>query len=469
MAALHRQVPEDESGAELDINPVYFREKTCEIPRWRLPERGVLPRTALQVVRDELILDGNARLNLATFVTTWMEPEAEELMAECSPKNMIDKDEYPQTAELEHRCVNILGHLWNAPHEEAIGCSTTGSSEACMLGGMALLWRWRAKRRAAGAGTARPNLVMGSNVQVCWEKFCRYWDVEPKYVPLEPGRYHLGAAEAAALCDENTIGVVVILGSTMDGSYEPVAEVNAELDRLAATPGGPDVPIHVDGASGGFVAPFLQPELEWDFRVPRVASINTSGHKYGLVYPGVGWIIWRDHEHLPEDLIFNVNYLGGEMPTFALNFSRPGAQVAAQYYNFMRLGYSGYQQVQQTSQGIAQYLSGEIGKMGPFELLSDGSDLPVFAFKLRDDITGFTVFDLSERLRMRGWQVPAYTFPENLTDMAVMRIVIRNGFSMDLANLLMDDFRLHLRYLEKVKPMTQLPPELQHKRESFAH
>jgi len=229
------------------------------------------------------------------------------------------------------------------------------------------------------------------------------------------------------------------------------------------------VPIHVDGASGGFVAPFLQPELEWDFRVPRVASINTSGHKYGLVYPGVGWIIWRDQEHLPEDLIFNVNYLGGEMPTFALNFSRPGAQVAAQYYNFMRLGYSGYQQVQQTSQGIAQYLSGEIGKMGPFELLSDGSDLPVFAFKMRDDIDGFTVFDLSERLRTRGWQVPAYTFPENLTDMAVMRIVVRNGFSMDLASLLLDDFRLHLRYLEKVKPMTQLPPELQQKRESFAH
>jgi glutamate decarboxylase len=469
MAALHRRVPEEESGAELDINPVYFREKSCEIPRFRLPERGVLPRTALQVVRDELILDGNARLNLATFVTTWMEPEAEELMAECSPKNMIDKDEYPQTAELEHRCVNILGHLWNAPHEEAIGCSTTGSSEACMLGGMALLWRWRAKRRAAGQDTARPNLVMGSNVQVCWEKFCRYWDVEPKYVPLEPGRYHLGVPEAAALCDENTIGVVVILGSTMDGSYEPVAEVNAELDRLAATPGGPDVPIHVDGASGGFVAPFLQPELEWDFRVPRVASINTSGHKYGLVYPGVGWIIWRDQAHLPEDLIFKVNYLGGEMPTFALNFSRPGAQVAAQYYNFLRLGYSGYRHVQQTCQDIALRLSDEIGKMGPFELLSDGSDLPVFAFKLRDDITGYSVFDLSERLRMRGWQVPAYTFPENLTDMAVMRIVVRNGFSQDLANLLLADFRQHLRYLEKVAPMTQLPPELQTKRASFAH
>jgi len=337
-----------------------------------------------------------------------------------------------------------------------------------MLGGMALLWRWRAKRRAAGKDTARPNLVMGSNVQVCWEKFCRYWDVEPKYVPLVPGRYHLGVPEAVALCDENTIGVVVIMGSTMDGSYEPVSEVSAALDALAATPGGPDVPIHVDGASGGFVAPFLQPEIEWDFRVPRVASINTSGHKYGLVYPGVGWIIWRDEEHLPEDLIFKVNYLGGEMPTFALNFSRPGAQVAAQYYNFLRLGYSGYRNVQQTAQDIALYLSGEIGKLGPFELLSDGSDLPVFAFKLHDDVDTYSVFDISERLRTRGWQVPAYTFPENLTDMAVMRIVIRNGFSMDLANLLLNDIKLHLRILEH-HPQTQMPPELQKKRESFAH
>ena len=268
--ALHKRVSTDETAVELDINPVYFREKTCQIPRFKLPQCGVLPRTALQVVRDELILDGNARLNLATFVTTWMEPEAETLMAETSQKNMIDKDEYPQTAELEKRCVNILGHLWHAPHDEAVGCSTTGSSEACMLGGMALLWRWRARRKAAGQPTGRPNMVMGANVQVCWEKFCRYWDVEPRYVPLERDRYQLGAQEAANLCDENTIGVVVILGSTMDGSYEPVAGTAAALDTLQSAQ-GIDVPIHVDGSSGGCVAPFLQPVLECDFRVTRVA------------------------------------------------------------------------------------------------------------------------------------------------------------------------------------------------------
>jgi glutamate decarboxylase len=465
---LHTKVDESMQDVELEINPVYVREQSGEIPRYKLPERGVLPRTALQVIRDELILDGNARLNLATFVTTWMEPEAELLMAECAPKNMIDKDEYPQTAELERRCVNILSNLWNAPaHSAATGTSTTGSSEACMLGGMALLWRWRARRRAAGLDTAKPNLVMGRNVQVCWEKFCRYWQVEPRFVPMVPGRLHLGPAEAAAKCDENTIGVVAILGSTMDGSYEPVLKISQALDRLQAQQGY-DVPVHVDGASGGFVAPFLQPHLEWDFRVPRVASINSSGHKYGLVYPGVGWIIWRTQDDLPEDLVFNVNYLGGQMPTFALNFSRPGAQVAAQYYNFLRLGSEGYRHVQQTSQNIARYLAAELAKMGPFELFTDGSDIPVFAFKLRDDVTGYSVFDLSDRLRQRGWQVPAYTFPEDMTDTAVMRIVVRNGFSMDLANLLLEDFRMQVKILE-LHPQTQPPPEVQQKRQSFRH
>jgi glutamate decarboxylase len=465
---LHTQVDEDSQDAELDVNPVYVHEMDYKIPRYRLPQRGVLPRTALQVVRDELILDGNARLNLATFVTTWMEPEAEQLMAECADKNMIDKDEYPQTAELERRCVNILSSLWHAPPGgEATGCSTTGSSEACMLGGMAMLWRWRARRKAAGADTAKPNLVMGSNVQVCWEKFCRYWQVEPRFVPMVPGRLHLRGAEAAAKCDENTIGVIAIMGSTMDGSYEPVLEISQALDRLQAEKGW-DIPVHVDGASGGFVAPFLHRELEWDFRVPRVASINTSGHKYGLVYPGVGWVIWRNADALPEDLIFKVNYLGGQMPTFALNFSRPGSQVAAQYYNFIRLGFEGYRHVQQTCQDIALHLSGEIAKMGPFELLTEGKDLPVFAFKLRDDITSYSVFDLSDGLRQRGWQVPAYTFPDDMTDTAVMRIVVRNAFSMDLANLLLKDFRLHLRILEH-HPQTQPPAEIQKMRHAFTH
>jgi glutamate decarboxylase len=463
--ALHKEIGDTE---EIEINPVYVRELHLTVPRHRLARHGLLPGTALQAVRDELTLDGNARLNLATFVTTWMEPQAEQLMTECLSKNMIDKDEYPQTAELESRCVNILADLWHAPADgAATGCSTTGSSEACMLGGMALLWRWRERRRAVGADASRPNLVMGANVQVCWEKFCRYWEVEPRKVPMEPGRLHLRGPQAAARCDENTIGVVAILGSTMDGSYEPVAEISAELDKLAAA-GGPDVSIHVDAASGGFVAPFLQPELVWDFQVPRVTSINASGHKYGLVYPGVGWAVWRDAAYLPEDLVFKVNYLGGEMPTFALNFSRSGANVAAQYYNFLRLGFEGYQRVQQACQDVARHLSGEIAKIGPFELLTEGHDLPVLAFRVRDDDAPFTVFDLSERLRSRGWLVPAYTFPVDLTDTAVLRVVIRNGFGQDLADAFLSDLDHHWRILA-AHPSSNVPLAPQGKRQSFAH
>jgi glutamate decarboxylase len=475
---LHIDARQSGQSTEFDINPVYVRLAHEPVPRHALPQHEMLPDTALQVIRDELMLDGNARLNLATFVTTWMEPQAQRLMTECLEKNMIDKDEYPQTAELEARCVNILANLWHAPEcVDATGCSTTGSSEACMLAGMALLWRWRERRSAGsgpatppnarGAATDRPNLVMGTNVQVCWEKFCRYWQVEPKMVPMAPGRYHLTGPEAAAHCDENTIGVVAVLGSTMDGSYEPVHEINAELDRLAAG-GGPDVPIHVDGASGGFVAPFLQPDLDWDFRVPRVASINASGHKYGLVYPGVGWVVWREAQALPQDLVFNVNYLGGQMPTFALNFSRPGAHVAAQYYNFLRLGVTGYQRVHQACQDVAVHMSGRIAQMGPFELISEGRELPVFAFKIADPQAGYTVFDLSERLRTRGWLVPAYTFPEDLTDVAVIRIVVRNGFTRDLADLFLADLEHHWRALA-AHPHDPVPLLPEGKRQAFAH
>jgi glutamate decarboxylase len=416
-------------------------EELHRLPRLRIPEDPTPPELAGRLVRNDLILDGSSRLNLATFVTTWMEPEAAALMAETVDKNMIDKDEYPQTAELEMRCVNILADLWHADSDgHAIGTSTTGSSEAAMLGGMALLWRWRARRRAAGKPADRPNLVTGINVQVCWEKFCRYWDVEPRLAPMEGDRRHLDGEQAVKLCDENTVGVVAVLGSTFDGSYEPVAEIAAALDGLQADR-GLDVPLHVDAASGGFVAPFIQPDIEWDFRLPRVQSINASGHKYGLVYPGVGWALWRDADALPEDLVFRVNYLGGDMPTFALNFSRPGSQVVAQYYNFLRLGREGYRAVQQGCQDVARRLSAGIADLGSFELLTDGSELPVFAFKLRDDVTNYTVFEVSRGLRERGWQVPAYTLPANLEDVAVLRVVVRNGFDHDMADILLSHLR----------------------------
>jgi len=431
------------------LNPAYGgRAATEPVPKYALPEREMDPRNAYDLIHDELALDGNSRLNLATFVTTWMEDEARKLMSETFDKNMIDKDEYPQTAEIELRCVNMLSRLWNAPGKGATGCSTIGSSEAAMLGGMALKWNWRARQRAAGKPTDKPNMVMGINVQVCWEKFCRYWEVEPRFVPMEGDDFCLRAEEAVKLVDENTIGVVVIMGSTFDGRYENVKGMNDALDRLQKEK-GLDVPIHVDGASGGFVAPFLQPDLEWDFRVPRVKSINTSGHKFGLVYPGVGWVIWRDHAELPDDLVFHCNYLGGDLPNFALNFSRPGNQVVAQYYNFLRLGREGYRRIHQASQDVALYLSGEIAKLGPFELISDGSDIPVFAFACRDD-AGFSVFDLSDKVRERGWLLPAYTFPKNREDLAVLRAVCKEGFTRDMADMLLADMRAAIDHFAKL-------------------
>jgi glutamate decarboxylase len=413
-------------------------------PRHEIPADEMDPEVAYQIVHDQLMLDGNARLNLATFVGTWLEPQARRLMDETFDKNMINKDEYPQTAEMEMHCVDMISRLWHAPDpNEAPGCSTTGSSEAAMLGGLAMKRLWQERRRAEGKSTDKPNIVFGINVQVCWEKFARYWDVEPREVPMEGNRFHIDPDQAAALCDENTIGVIGILGSTYDGSYEPIAKICAALDDLQART-GLDIPVHVDAASGGFVAPFLEPDLRWDFRLDRVVSINASGHKYGLVAPGVGWIIWRDEDHLPEDLIFKVNYLGDIMPTFALNFSRPGAQVVAQYYNFIRLGMEGYRRVQQYARDVAQDLAREIDGMGPFECITHGEDLPVFAFKVRDEVTNFNVFDVSNALRERGWQVPAYTFPANREDLAVCRVVVKRGFTHDVAGLFIGDLQRQL-------------------------
>ncbi|HEX6457540.1 MAG TPA: glutamate decarboxylase [Thermoleophilaceae bacterium] len=449
-----------------DDSRLVLEELLGRLPHDEVPKDG-FGDVMSDLISNELLLDGNSRLNLATFVTTWMPPAGAQLMAATADKNMIDKDEYPQTAELENRCVNMLGNLWHAPGgAPATGCSTTGSSEAAMLGGLALKWRWRERMRAAGKPAERPNLVMGINVQVCWEKFCRYWDVEPRYVPMEGDRFNLGAEEAVKLCDENTIGVVAILGSTFDGSYEPVKEISDALDKLAAG-GGPDVPIHVDAASGGFIAPFLDPDLEWDFRLPRVQSINASGHKYGLVYPGVGWALWRDKEALPRDLVFEVNYLGGKMPTFALNFSRPGSQVVAQYFMLISLGFEGYRTVQGVARDVAMHIASDVEKIGQYRLITDGSQLPVFAFTVAPDVENYSVFDVSLRLRERGWLVPAYTFPANREDLAVLRVVVRAGMTHDMADLFVRDLREQTESLQKLSH--PLPERSKEEREAFRH
>lgn len=428
-------------------------ELSSPLPKSKFPDKERNPRNVFAAVSDELMLDGNSRQNLATFCQTWVDDEIRKLMDMSIDKNMIDKDEYPQTAEIEARCVRMIADLWNSPDpENTMGCSTTGSSEAAMLGGLALKWAWRKRREAEGKPTDKPNLICGP-VQICWHKFARYFDVELREIPLEGDRMLMNAEEVLKRVDENTIGVVPTLGVTFTCQYEPVKEVHDALDKLQAET-GLDIPMHIDGASGGFLAPFCAPELEWDFRLPRVKSINSSGHKFGLAPLGAGWVVWREAKDLPEELIFNVNYLGGNMPTFALNFSRPGGQIIAQYYNFIRLGREGYTKVQNACYATAQYIAREIEKMGPFEVFFNGDSkkgIPAVAWKIKEgfDTKGYTLYDFADRLRSRGWQVPAYSMPANREDLVIQRILVRHGVSRDLAELLIEDMKRTLQYFDK--------------------
>jgi glutamate decarboxylase len=430
------------------------------MPKYELPREEHSAAHAYAVVHDELMLDGNSRMNLATFCQTWVEPEVHKLMDEAIDKNMIDKDEYPQTAELENRCVQMLADLWHAPEAAStMGCSTTGSSEAAMLGGLAMKWRWRQRRQAAGKPADRPNLICGA-VQICWHKFARYFDVELREIPMDGERFTMSPEEVVKRCDENTIGVVPTLGLTFTLQYEPVRAIAQALDELQARE-GLDIPIHVDGASGGFIAPFVNPELVWDFRLARVKSINTSGHKFGLTPLGCGWVIWREKEDLPEELVFQVNYLGGNMPTFALNFSRPGGQIVVQYYNFLRLGREGYRRIHQACADTGAYIAEELDRMGVFQVLYGGrGGIPgaVWTLKSNGHDPGFTLYDLADRLRVRGWQVPAYPLPANRTDLVVQRVLVRHAVSRDLASLLVADIRdavAHIRKHPASAPLTR--------------
>ena len=446
---LHRTRTSPEAR-EADIYATRAVEQS--VPKLRMPKQGLRADVALNLVRDELSFDGNARQNLATFCQTWLEAEVHQLMDQSIDKNMVDRDEYPATAEIERRCVHIIADLWHVPDTRTtIGCSTAGSSEAAMLGGLAMKRRWEATRRSQSKPTDRPNLITGP-VQVCWHKFARYFDVELREIPMAHGQLGMTPAEVAARVDENTIGVVPTLGVTFTGRYEPVAEITACLDAIERERGY-DIPIHVDAASGGFLAPFVEPGLVWDFRLPRVKSINASGHKFGLAPLGVGWVMWREKTDLPDGLVFWVNYLGGNMPDFALNFSRPGGQVIAQYYLLMRLGREGYRAVQQSCYDVAQHLATSLQRIGPFEILFDGDSrngIPAVCWTLkRDADVRFTLFDLSDRLRTRGWQVAAYTLVPDLQAVTVMRALVRHGLSRDMADTLLDDLHDAIAYFTK--------------------
>ncbi|KAJ9190936.1 hypothetical protein DTO164E3_9079 [Paecilomyces variotii] len=437
-------------GEDAFYSSVYGSRFAIEqLPSTEMPEREMPRDVAYRMIKDELSLDGNPMLNLASFVTTYMEEEVEKLMCESFSKNFIDYEEYPQTAEIQNRCVNMIARLFNAPTDDkddhAMGTSTVGSSEAIMLATLAMKRRWQNKRKAEGKDTSRPNIVMNSAVQVCWEKAARYFDIEEKYVYCTEDRYVIDPKAAVDLVDENTIGICAIIGTTYTGQYEDVKAINDLLIER-----GLDTPIHVDAASGGFVVPFVNPSLEWDFRLPKVVSINVSGHKYGLVYPGVGWVVWRSPEYLPKELVFNINYLGADQASFTLNFSKGASQVIGQYYQMIRLGKHGYRSIMVNLTRTADYLAAQLKELG-FIIMSEGrgQGLPLVAFRL--DPTKDHVFDefaIAHQLRERGWVVPAYTMAPHSEALKLMRVVVREDFTKARCDSLVQDIKLALQVLE---------------------
>ncbi|KAK2596728.1 hypothetical protein QQS21_006183 [Conoideocrella luteorostrata] len=424
-----------------------------DLPRLKMPECAMPREIAYRMIKDDLSLDNNPKLNLASFVTTYMEDEAEKLMADSLSKNFIDYEEYPQSADIQSRCVNMIGDLFHAPSGSAVGTSSVGSSEAIMLAVLAMKRCWKIRRQAEGKSTENPNLIMSSAVQVCWEKATRYFEIEEKFINCTPTRFVIDPEEMVSKCDENTIGCVLILGTTYTGDYEDVKAVNDLLIHK-----GVNVPIHVDAASGGFVAPFVVPDLEWDFRCEKVVSINVSGHKYGLVYPGVGWAIWRAPEYLPKDLVFNIDYLGAQQSSFTLNFSKGASQVIGQYYQLIRLGKHGYRAIMSNLTRTADYLSDSLEGLN-FAIMSQrsGKGLPLVAFRFPgpNEPNGradrhYDEFALAHSLRSRGWVVPAYTMAPNTDKMKMLRVVVREDFSRSRCDMLIHDIKLCLGLLEEM-------------------
>lgn len=443
-----------------------------EIPKYRLPEKSIDADSAYKLVKDHLMTEGNARLNLATFCQTYMEPQAARIISETLEKNAIDKSLYVQTAEIEDRCIEIISNLWNRPPEEKTeipkGTSTIGSSEACMLGALAMKVRWEewAKKQKDFDMTKPPNLIITSGYQVCWKKFQQYWDVELIQIPMDEDHLSLNVDMLKENINKYTIGVVAVLGITYTGLYDDVAGINTVVDKYNKDPSnaGQYVGIHVDAASGGFYEPFINPTYKWDFRLDNVVSINASGHKYGLVYPGIGWIIWRSSECLPKKLTFEVSYLGGTVLTVGINFSKSAGQIIGQYYNFVRLGKEGYERIHTATKAVADYIEAAISEIkvtnggdtfSAFEIMREKADcpaahkLPLVFWKLSEKLKNMPQFlyDLSDRMLMRGWQIPTYPLPANLTHVIIQRIVCRADLSMDMAEMLIKDMRSATYYL----------------------
>ncbi|MBO5699855.1 MAG: glutamate decarboxylase [Bacteroidales bacterium] len=436
--------------------PIFASERVLEpAPADVIPQYPTDPQVAYQIVKEETYPQTNPMLNLATFVTTYMDEYATKLMNEAININYIDETEYPRVAVMNGKCINILANLWNTPEKRKwkTGAVGIGSSEACMLGGIAAWLRWKKRRIAQGKPYDKPNFVISTGMQVVWEKFSQLWQVEMRQVPISREHITLDPQLALQYCDENTICVVPIQGVTWTGLNDDVEALDAALDEFNAKTGY-DIPIHVDAASGGYILPFLNPERKWDFRLKWVLSISTSGHKYGLVYPGLGWVIWKDKQYLPDEMNFSVNYLGAEISQVGLNFSRPGAQILGQYYNYIRLGFEGYKAIQKNSLEVAKYIWSKIAEFPQFHNYASEVVNPLFIWHLDEEYdksAKWTLYDLQDKLKQSGWMVPAYTLPASLEDIVVMRIVVKQGFTRDMADMMLNDMAAAVAELEKLE------------------
>jgi len=441
------------------------RFRPGEVPQHKMPDKGIMPVVAYQMITDFLDLDGMNNQNMASFLTTYCDEEANKLILKCIPRNFADHNAYPHMLELHEHCIDMLADLFHDPDRaRAVGVATVGSSEAFELAALSLKFRWREKMRRLGKPTDRPNIIFGCNAQVALEKFARYFDVEARMIPVtEDSHFAADFRHVRELVDENTIGVVAILGSTYSGQFEDASLLNDELERLHSEQPQLDVPIHIDAASGGFVAPFAYPQLRWDFRLSRVVSINVSGHKYGLTYPGLGWVIFRDESMLAKDLVFTVDYIGGPQPTYTLNFSRPSAMMVTQYYNFIRLGREGYRNIISSCLENARLLSDLLQRSGLFVLRSELDDphgaLPLVAFSLsptawdNNDLIRFDEFDLQHAVKRKGWLVPAYNLPKSCEHINICRVVVREEHTANIIEALANDLisSAHSLRAERVK------------------
>eukprot|EP00511_Aplanochytrium_stocchinoi_P009187 CAMPEP_0204863496 /NCGR_PEP_ID=MMETSP1348-20121228/3354_1 /ASSEMBLY_ACC=CAM_ASM_000700 /TAXON_ID=215587 /ORGANISM="Aplanochytrium stocchinoi, Strain GSBS06" /LENGTH=570 /DNA_ID=CAMNT_0052013835 /DNA_START=95 /DNA_END=1807 /DNA_ORIENTATION=+ len=481
---IHQQLKNKYTGLKNQLP--YYASRVCDesLQDDRLVEVGFPARYCLREVEDMHSLDFSQNLNTSSYVNVVAEPEEEEVALMGLKVNLADQTVYPASFRMHNKCVNIVANLWNCPKPKDFdnnggtyaGAGTVGSTEACLLSGLALKFRWRKwyarkyNKSEEEVLSIRPNLVISTLYQAAWEKLFKYFDIIPKFVRPSYKEMKIDPEKVGALIDEHTMGVVCIMGNHYSGHYDRVDLVDAIVEKVNKEK-GLEVGIHVDAASGGFVAPFQEYLPPWDFRLKNVMSISASGHKFGEAVCGTGWLVWRQKERLAEHVAISVSYLGGHADSYTLNFSRPAAGLYSQMYKFFRLGREGYTQITENMMAVAKYIrdeikgmKGEDGVTPLFEILDDGDKgcLPVVAAMLNPDLhLPFDDVDLQYALVQGHWYVSGYAmafehptqktqlalFHDQVSSKTMFRIVVKSNLTIRLAEHLVETFHGAIKYL----------------------